>query len=126
MKISATTQDKKFENVEPGTYAAVCIGVIDLGTQPVEFEGEKKQQHKLIITFELSEQMGDGRPFVANREFTVSLHEKAGLRKFLAGWRGRDFNAEELAGFDLKNLLGKGCLLSMIQSKTIQINVYVT
>jgi hypothetical protein len=46
----------------------------------------------------------------------VSLHEKATLRQFLAGWRGRDFNEEELKGFDPRVLIGKGCLLSLIQN----------
>ncbi len=105
-----------FENPEPGSYAAVCIRMIDLGTQPQEWQGTTKFNHKVKIVWELSEKMADGRPFISMRDFTVSLHEKAALRKFLAGWRGRDFTPEELAGFDPKVLIGKGCLLSLIQN----------
>jgi hypothetical protein len=79
-----------FENPEPGSYAAVCIRMIDLGTQEVTWQGATKLQHKIKIVWELSETMKDGRPFLAMRDFTVSLHEKSGLRQFLAGWRGRD------------------------------------
>lgn len=105
-----------YENPEPGSYAAVCIRMIDMGTQPQEWQGTTKFNHKVKIVWELSEKMADGRPFISMRDFTVSLHEKAALRKFLAGWRGRDFTPEELAGFDPKVLIGKGCLLSLIQN----------
>lgn len=115
MKFVANSSSKSFENPEPGTYPAVCTRIIDLGTQQSEWQGEKKTAHKVKIVWELSELMSDGRPFLAMRDFTVSLHEKSGLRKFLAGWRGRDFTDEELKGFEAKNLLGKGCLLSLVQ-----------
>ena len=85
------SNDKKFESAPPGTYGAVCTRVIDLGTQPVQWEGETKHQRKVSIQWELDENMPDGRPFVINRKFTVSMHEKAALRIFLKGWRGRDF-----------------------------------
>ena len=116
MKFTANTSSKSFENPEPGTYPAVCIRLIDMGTQTTEWKGEKKSAHKVKIVFELSEKMTDGRPFISMRDFTVSLHEKSALRGFLAGWRGRDFNDEELKGFDAKNLLGKGCLISLVQN----------
>lgn len=43
-----------------------------------------------------------------------SLHAKAGLRKFLESWRGRPFTAEELAGFDLKAVVGLTCLVGIV------------
>ena len=108
--------DKKFENPQPGTYGAVCYRVIDLGTQEVKWEGDTKNQNKVFIGFELDEKMEDGRPFVIGRKFTVSLHEKSGLRAFLKGWRGRDFTDEELMGFNPQKLIGAPCMLSLIQN----------
>lgn len=116
MKFSSNSSDKKFENPEPGTYPAVCIRLIDMGTQTSDWKGEKKTAHKVKLVWELSEKMTDGRPFIAIRDFTVSLHEKSALRGFLSGWRGKDFSDEELKGFEAKNLLGKGCLLSLVQN----------
>jgi hypothetical protein len=113
MKFSATGD--KFENPEPGSYAAVCIRMIDMGTQESTWEGATKMAHKVKIVWELSEKMKDGRPFITSRDFTVSLHQKSTLRAFLNGWRGRDFTEEELSGFDPKVLIGKGCLLSLVQ-----------
>jgi hypothetical protein len=104
-----------FENPEAGSYAAVCIRMIDLGTQEITWEGTTKFQHKVKIVWELSEKMADGRPFITMRDYTVSLHEKAQLRKDLESWRGRPFTPEELAGFDPKVLIGKGCMINLIQ-----------
>ena len=104
-----------FENPPAGAYPAVCTKMIDLGTQETTWQGATKYAHKVKIVFELSEKMSDGRPFISMRDFTVSLHENAQLRKFLASWRGRDFTPEELEGFDPRVLIGKGVLLSLIE-----------
>jgi hypothetical protein len=113
---AGASDDKKFENPPPGSYGAVCIKVIDQGTQEVIWEGDKKMQRKVFIQWELDEKMTDGRPFVTGRKFTVSLHEKATLRAFLKGWRGRDFTDAELEGFDPRKLIGAPCMLSLVQS----------
>lgn len=110
----STGSDKKFENPQPGTYGAICYRLIDLGTQEVKWEGEIKHQPKVFIGFELDENMEDGRPFVVGRKFTVSMHEKASLRAFLKGWRGRDFTDEELNGFNPAKLIGAPCMLSLV------------
>jgi hypothetical protein len=113
---SGQSNDKKFENPPAGTYGAVCIKVIDLGTQPVVWEGDTKYQRKVFIQWELDEQMEDKRPFVTGRKFTVSMHEKATLRAFLKGWRGRDFTEEEMRGFNPMKLIGAPCMLSLVQA----------
>jgi hypothetical protein len=56
----------------------------------------------------------DGKPFTLSRDFTLSLHERSGLRPFLVGWRGRDFTNEELQRFDVQNLLGVPCMLNVV------------
>lgn len=113
---SKQSNDRKFDNPPPGTYGAVCYRVIDLGTQSVVWEGSEKLQRKVYIAFEIDEKMEDGRPFVVGRKFTVSLHEKSGLRAFLKGWRGRDFTPEELMGFNPQKLIGAPCMLSLVQN----------
>lgn len=102
-----------FEQPEPGTYAAVCYKIIDIGSQESEYQGQKTVKRQVIIGWELNESMSDGRPFVVSKFYTQSLNDKATLRHDLAGWRGRDFTPDELAGFDAKNILGKPCMLSL-------------
>ena len=106
-----------FEQVEPGSYAAVCYKIVDIGTQEGEYQGVKNSRRQVIIGWELDELMTTGeragKPFVVSKFYTQSLGEKANLRHDLAGWRGRDFTPDELAGFDAKNILGKSCMLSL-------------
>lgn len=102
---------------EAGTFAARCASLIDLGTQTSVWEGEEKRAHKVLISFEVLDtdnRRSDGSPHLVSKRFTASLHPKAGLRKFLESWRGRPFTAEELAGFDLKAVVGLTCLVGIV------------
>jgi hypothetical protein len=112
-----------FENPEPGTYAAICYKIIDIGTQEGEYQGQKTSRRQLIVGWELNELMSDGKPFVMSKFYTASLSEKSTIRKDLAGWRGRDFTPEELLGFDVKNIMGKPCMLSVITNDKGKIRV---
>lgn len=107
-----------FEQPPTGSHAARCIAIIDLGTQRSTYEGEAQIKRQVIVRWELPTELmttGDfaGKPFTVSKFYTASLHEKSGLRKDLASWRGRDFTAEELKGFDLKSVLGKACMLAV-------------
>jgi len=54
------------------------------------------------------------RRFTVVSQYTVSLHEKARLRKDLETWRGRKFTKDELDQFDLEKLLGANCQLQIV------------
>ena len=45
--------------------------------------------------------------------YTLSLSEKANLRRDLENWRGKAFTPEELKGFDISKLLGKPCQIGV-------------
>lgn len=106
----------KFTPAPAGTHAAVCCDVRDLGVLAVEWQGQKKQQHKVLISWQIDEARDDGKPFLVSRRYTLSLHEKAGLRKDLEAWRGRKFTEDELRRFDVESILGKPCLLNVIHN----------
>lgn len=108
-----------FKPVPAGTHTAICTLVADLGIQA---GGKFKPQRKVYIRWELpGEQMTykdrDGNehtgPMVIGKKYTLSLSEKANLRADLESWRGRVFTEQELKGFDIVNVLGKGCLLGV-------------
>lgn len=117
------------ELIPAGVHLARCIGLIDLGTQKLTFDGKDKQVHQVRIEFELPtetyeyEEEVDGKKEkktgtrVIGTNFTVSLSGKATLRKFLESWRGLKFTKEELEGFDLAKVLGKTCQLQIIHSE---------
>lgn len=113
---------KEFEAAPVGNHVARCVGIIDLGTQESKYEGKTKHARKVVIRWELPNELiseGDfaGRPFVVSKFYTASLSEKANLRNDLASWRGRDFTPEELSGFDSKNILDKPCMVNVIHNE---------
>lgn len=112
LTVSAETSTA-FELPPAGPVAARCNRLIDLGSQESEYQGEKKMQRKLLLSWELAEARTDGTPFQISRRFGLSLHEKASLRQFLQAWRGRPFTDEELAGFDLRKLLNAPAMLNI-------------
>lgn len=119
---SLVASDKgSVEPIEPGVYVAVCYAVVDLGTQYSEKFG--KHARKVVITWEIPELMfefeKDGvkktLPKAISSRYTLSLGLKSTLRGVLESWRGRPFSAEELAGFDLRKLIGAACQVQIAQ-----------
>lgn len=114
-------EETTFTPPPAGTHTAVCIGFIDLGTQPKSpFYEDAHPAHKVRITWELDEQMDDGRPFVVSKTYTWSMSDRATLRAHLESWRGKPFVKADFGpgGFDTKNLLGKPCTLT-VQHKDV-------
>lgn len=108
-----------FKSAPAGTHVARCIRIIDIGTQHGEYQGKPTVRRQIIVMWELpNELMDDDKPFVCAAFYTASLSEKAKLRKDLEAWRGRAFTNEELAGFDLKAILGKPCMLSIVERES--------
>jgi hypothetical protein len=120
MSLIASTQSEDFELTPSGTIAGICYRVIDIGTQQSEYQGQVKRAKKITLSWELpSEKMADGqRVFSIHKRYTLSLHEKAVLRKDLESWRGVPFTDDELKGFDIRNLLGKPCLLGIVHEES--------
>lgn len=103
-----------------GVWSAICHRFIDLGTQQSNYNGETKQQHKVLLSWEITDtdtRMEDGQPFTISQRYTWSMSEKANLRKTLESWRGQPFVETDFGpgGFDVKNLIGAPCMLSIMQ-----------
>ena len=114
---------KEFRKVMPGNCLGRLFSIIDLGTQTTEWQGQKKQMHKVMVTFELHGEDSngpleiDGKPLVINKRYTLSLGEKATLRADLEAWRGKALTDEELKGFDLTKLLGKWVMVNIVHNE---------
>lgn len=105
-----------FAPAPAGTHPAVCVDVVDLGILKVNWGGKEKSQHKINVVWQIGEARQDGKPFQVQKRYTLSLHEKAALRKDLESWRGRAFNEAELEGFDVEVLVGVGAFLNVIHN----------
>jgi hypothetical protein len=116
--IIVTSSNQKKEIVPSGTHFARCYSMIHIGVVEWEFQGEKKFNNKVRLTWELPYEMrdfgGEQKPLVISKEYTLSMHEKSNLRKDLEMWRGKVFTNKELGSFDVTDLLGKTCNLSVI------------
>ena len=117
-----------FKRVPAGVYIGRCYSIIDLGTQTSNGQYGEKHQHKIRVAWELFGEDENGQPLTIDvdgkempmtisKSYTVSLHEKAGLRKDLSAWRGRDFTDEEAKAFDVSKLIGAYCMVNVTTSE---------
>lgn len=115
-----------FKLLSPGIHAAVCDQVVSLGLQKSVWSGKEKTMPKVYLRFEVPQErleyVKDGesvnRPMSIGVTLTNSLSSKATLRKFLESWRQKEFTAEELKNFDLMQVLGKPCMLTVEHNET--------
>lgn len=110
-------EKKDYQQIDSGLYPARCVHVIDLGTRDNEYQGVVKKRREVLIVWELNELMEDGRPFTVYWRGTMSMFEQGKLYKLLTDWRGKAFTPEELARFEMKNLLDKGCMVNVIKEE---------
>lgn len=118
----ASCEGTRMEPVSAGMHMAVCCAVIDLGLRKQVFKEQERISRKVLLMWELPDETfedkdGNTQPRTMSKQYTLSLHEKAGLTKMLQSWRGKPFTTEELKGFDLRQIVGKGCQLSVIHEQ---------
>lgn len=113
------SEKTRIPNLEDGVYSAVSSMIIDLGIQ--RNERFDKDQRKFLMVWEIvGETITIGEevlPRIISKEYTYSLGEKSNLKKDLEAWRGQAFTEEELKGFNLLNVLNKGCQLQIINKE---------
>lgn len=116
--IAPKPQTKEFEIVPSGTHIATCYSMIHIGTIEEEYMGEKKSNNKVRLSFEIPAEIreynGIALPMAIQKEYNLSMYEKSNLRKDLESWRGKGFTNDEADNFDITNLLGISCMISVV------------
>ena len=120
MRMRAKSEgNSNIKRLEDGVYTAVSSMLIDMGVQKSEKYG--KSSRKFIIVWNIENEFvevnGEQLPRVMSKEYTMSLGEKSNLRKDLQAWRGKQFTPEELEGFNLLNIINKGCQLQILNTE---------
>lgn len=111
MPIIAKRPESSFTPCPEGLHHAVCVDVVDLGVLQTNW-GDR---HKVRLVWQIEEvNVETSKRFEVRKQYNLSLHEKATLRKDLESWRGRKFTDDELRGFDLEKLLGANCQLQVV------------
>lgn len=115
MPIYATQgESKEYAQAPVGNHRAVCIGIYDIGTHEPK-DPNQRPKRKVIIQWELSDElMEDGRPFSVSRNLTLSTYENSHLRPMLNAWRGKPLTDAEADRFDISCLLGKACMVQLV------------
>lgn len=116
-------EGRVFSPAPSGTHQAVCFGTWDIGWQVSEWMGKELEQRKVIIGWEINELMEDGnfkgKRYTVYKRYTASLSERANLKKDLESWRGKSFTDEERKRFDVENLIGANCMLSIVHKTSV-------
>jgi hypothetical protein len=102
--------------LDPGKYDATCYSIIDLWSQEIERQWEKKMQRKVLIWFEIHwqyiERDGEKLPLVKSKKYTLSMSEKSNLRKDIKSWYWKD----QWENFDLFELLERKAEITVIHN----------
>lgn len=124
MNFSAKGGGEDFKRVPAGTHLAVCNLVADVGVQPGSGM-YPDPKHQIYVRWEIpgerTEYEKDGKkvegPMTIGRFYTASMGSKSNLRKDLESWRNKAFTDEEAEAFDVGSILGKACLLNVVNTE---------
>lgn len=118
------------ELIAPGRYDATMYSLVDLWTQEVEYQWEKKSQRKVLFWFEIhwqeitykDRETGEEvtRPKVKTKKYTLTMSDKGNLYKDLNSRLGRPPSP----WFDLESLLWKKCTLKIVHKKSTKWDEY--
>lgn len=108
--------DGNFERAPAGNHPAVLIGLIDMGTQENSFQGNVTQQHRAYFVYELvMEKTQAGKNHILATDLTVSMNEKAKLRKWIEARTGKQI--PDGAEYDVSQEVGQSVLLNVVLNK---------
>lgn len=131
MAINAPFGSKKEFKIQPaGNHIARVYSVIHLGIQAEEYMGEEKLMDKVRIGFELPlentvfKEGDEPKPFTISQEYTLSMGDKANLRKLVEGMIGHGLLEQDAVSFDVLDLMGRACMLNVIHKTSAKGNEY--
>lgn len=104
-------EPSNYTETQPGLWIGIPYQIADLGTQHFEYMGESKFTRKVRVTWEMPEQpKDDGRPLAVSKEYSLSWNAKSHLAEDMKAGYGADPSQK----FDLKEILGKPCMLNVV------------
>lgn len=127
MSLTVKNEGGDFTPCPAGNHLGICYGVIDLGTQKsdaFQWEGKlipESTRPQLLLMWEIPTELieieGEMKPAVISKFYNAFWGERASLRIHLEAWRGRPFVGEEIAVFNVGNLLGKPCMINVLHTE---------
>ena len=112
MKGTWILKEKKYVPCPEGTQTGRISGVFNVGRQPDKGFGASR---KWIFEVEVSSALReDGSRFRLTKWMQESIFRKANMRKAIEAALGRSLTEAEAAGFDIRTILGKPCLVTVV------------
>lgn len=110
--IAKAESAKKFPLPSEGQQQGVCVDVIDCGEE--HNAKWNKLEPKVAIVFQVEELNPEtNKRFEVFQKCTITMAEKAHLRKFLAQWRGKSYSDDEAKEVPLHKLEGVNGMLTI-------------
>jgi hypothetical protein len=119
-----TPGQKEFEAAPAGLHLGRLYQILHVGTSQSEWQGEIKMENKIIFQFELHGEDDSGKPLVAtngkpyivNKYYNLTMHEKSKLRAHLTSWLKINFDelAKNKEAFNFKKLLGQFAMVNVV------------
>lgn len=109
------SSDAKFTPHKAGQFVALCVDALDMGEKVDSGPNfPDKLSPKCVLVFRTGEKNDKGEPHDIGQEYTVSMYEKANLRKALESWRGTPYTEAQVeAGVPLHKLTGQWALITV-------------
>ena len=122
----AGNTDKSYTPHPEGQFVATCVDAIDLGERVEQFENNPKRLvPKMALVFRTGEVNENGDEIYPALELTLSMGEKATLRRHLEAWRGKPYTPAQVAeGIDIEKLVGQPAMLTITQQQSKQGRTY--
>lgn len=113
LKVSSGVGGDK-ERCPAGNHPAVLVALIDMGQQHHEYMGTANWRRDCFLCWQVpGKKTAKGEPHLVTAQVTLSLNEKATLRKWIEGMKGGKLGDN----FDVSSLLGAACMLNVVHSE---------
>src|SRR5262245_24616377 len=117
MAYIVTPPKSNFDTIPDGTYGARLYGIGHLGDQEFTYNGTTKILEKVLFTFELDYYLADGRPVALSKDFTFTFYDQGNLLPAIEALLQRNVTDAETEEFDIEQLIGKECMVSVKRSE---------
>lgn len=116
---------KDFPKAPEGQHISQLVGLIDLGSQKIEFQGVAKFRPKIYLQFEVYPENengtvitgDDGSFFLVGQDYTVVMTDNSKILPFINSWRGKPLEEADFP-FDFSRLLGRYGLMNIVHNKS--------
>jgi hypothetical protein len=122
LSLNVKTIGGKIDNLEPGSYPARLVQVVDLGMQPQQFKGEqKKPLREIYLTYELSDEFmsdEDGQPIKEKPRWLSENFPLYNIKseKAKSTERYKSLDPSGSADGDFTQLLGNALMVTVINN----------